>query len=270
MRHSLPAVLLALLAGCASQAERPDASLAQLGLLAEEPGSGRAEQDLTGRTASPGVRSAVEHANTPITEEDIRRALAEGREARAKGLTWPIRIVGIEIAPGGSGVEARPLSASDLESLREAFPEDRRVAAVETIPSLFLPVNPDLASLRLQAARFGGDVLLLVTRGTNHYDHVNGWAFLYPTVLGLFVAPGQTLEIWTAAEAALVHVADGRPLAVVEADAREDTQLLLLADDDVPHRELLEASQRDLLAKLGQRLGEEIAELEQRADLSAR
>ncbi len=269
MRQAIvPVLVLVLVTGCASQAERPSASLSQIGLLADA--DTPMAPDLTGRAAPAGVRSPVESPTSPVTEEDIRRALAEGRDARSRGLTYPVRIVAIEIVPGESSVEARPLGSADLEPLRKAMGDDRLVAGIETIPTLFLPVHADLATLRYQAARFGADVLLLVTRGTNQYDHVNGWAFLYPTVLGLFVAPGQTLEVWTAAEAALVHVADGRPMAVVEADAREDTQLLLLADEDVPERELFEDSQRNLLGRLGERLGQEMVELKARSELSAR
>jgi len=88
-----------------------------------------------------------------------------------------------------------------------------QVSAVSTD----LPNVGGIEGLRVIAARYSVRYLLLYSQRFEEASHLNNWAWLYPTVVGFFVAPGVTLESAGLAQADMIDVRTGTVLfSVVE------------------------------------------------------
>jgi len=72
-----------------------------------------------------------------------------------------------------------------------------------------LPNMGGIEGLRVIAARYRMRYLLLYSERFEDSTHLNGWAWLYPTVVGMFVAPGVTVESSGLAQADLLDVRTG-------------------------------------------------------------
>ncbi len=59
------------------------------------------------------------------------------------------------------------------------------------------------------AARYRVRYLVLYSQRFEDATHLNGWAWLYPTVVGMFVAPGVTVESHGIAQADMIDVRTG-------------------------------------------------------------
>jgi rhombotail lipoprotein len=80
-----------------------------------------------------------------------------------------------------------------------------------------LPNGGGIEGLRVIAARYRLRYLLLYSERFEDSTHLNGWAWLYPTILGMFVAPGVTVQSRGLAQADLLDVRTGTILfSVVE------------------------------------------------------
>jgi hypothetical protein len=78
-----------------------------------------------------------------------------------------------------------------------------------------LPHVGGLEGLRAIAARYRLRYLLLYSERFEDDTHLNGWAWLYPTLVGMFVAPGVTVESHGVAQVDLVDVRTGTVLYTV-------------------------------------------------------
>ena len=72
-----------------------------------------------------------------------------------------------------------------------------------------LPNGGGLEGLRVIAARYRMRYLLLYTERFQDDTHVNGWAWLYPTIIGMFAAPGVTVKSSGLLQADLFDVRTG-------------------------------------------------------------
>ena len=80
-----------------------------------------------------------------------------------------------------------------------------------------LPNGGGIEGLRVIAARYRLRYLLLYSERFEDATHLNGLAWLYPTVLGMFVVPGVTVESRGLAQADMLDVRTGTVLfSVVE------------------------------------------------------
>lgn len=69
--------------------------------------------------------------------------------------------------------------------------------------------NPGFPELRKTAARYGADIIVVIT-GIGAVDRYNnGYATLYPTILGLYLAPGTVSEALFMVEGSLWDVHSG-------------------------------------------------------------
>ena len=75
-----------------------------------------------------------------------------------------------------------------------------------------LPNVGGIEGLRVIAARYRVRYLLLYSQRFEEASHLNNWAWLYPTVVGFFVAPGVTLESAGLAQADMIDVRTGTVL----------------------------------------------------------
>ena len=77
------------------------------------------------------------------------------------------------------------------------------------------PTDKGLSGLRELAGRYRTEYLLLYRHRFNEETHSNGWAALYPTILGAFIAPGENVEQAGVLEATLFDVKTGTILFTV-------------------------------------------------------
>lgn len=72
-----------------------------------------------------------------------------------------------------------------------------------------LPNVGGLEGLRVIAARYRVRYLMLFSQRFDDATHLNGWAWTYPTIVGMFVAPGVTVESNGMVQADLLDVRTG-------------------------------------------------------------
>jgi rhombotail lipoprotein len=72
-----------------------------------------------------------------------------------------------------------------------------------------IPNVGGLEGLRVIAARYRVRYLLLFSQRFDDATHLNGWAWTYPTVIGMFLAPGVTVESQGLVQADLLDVRTG-------------------------------------------------------------
>ncbi len=82
------------------------------------------------------------------------------------------------------------------------------------------PVDRGLPGLRELGARYRSEYLLLFRARFAEQSYANGWAWLYPTILGAFLAPGNTVEQAGVLEATLYDVKTGTLLFTVHERVR--------------------------------------------------
>ncbi len=78
-----------------------------------------------------------------------------------------------------------------------------------------LPNVGGIEGLRVIASRYRLRYLLLYTERFEDSTHLNGWAWTYPTVLGMFLAPGVTVSSHGILQADLLDVRTGTILFTV-------------------------------------------------------
>ena len=109
---------------------------------------------------------------------------------------------------GPISLATRSIASSDLADAIVGAPYFSQVSDVSTD----LPNVGGIEGLRVIAARYRVRYLILYSQRFEDATHLNGWAWLYPTVLGMFVAPGVTVESNGVAQADLIDVRTGTVL----------------------------------------------------------
>src|SRR6185369_9554534 len=122
-----------------------------------------------------------------------------------------------------------------------------------------------IEGLRALAARYRLRYLLLYTERFEDETHVNGLAALYPTVIGMFLAPGVTVESRGLAQADLLDVRTGTVLFSVVAPMR-NAQKELMIGAGRSHLELQAEAASEAAKKLAKRVGEQTNALVAYAD----
>lgn len=190
--------LVALLAGCADMA--PPARVAP-----------RAEQAIA---PAPLSRSLyARDASGALSEDDMQHVLESPID-----LQFPARVGVVPLsrpfdAHGKPTLAVRGVASRDLALALAADPSFSHVSDVSTE----LPNAGGIEGLRVIAARYRLRYLLLYTERFEDDTHLNGLAWLYPTLLGVFVSPGVTVESHGLVQADLLDVRTGTVLfSVVE------------------------------------------------------
>ena len=235
------------LAGCAemSSVQRPSLDLGLLGGAETTPPAFR----------GPGVGIEKPAGGTRVSEEDIHLAL----EA-AGPMTGPVRLAVVEITRGYDA-QHRPasLAPEQLDAFRTAL--GPTVDSVQTIPQMFLPEIADLPSIRYAAARVGANCVFLFSRGSNSGSYLNNWSNLNWFILPIFCIPGKTVEVYTAAEGALVEIATSRVRATAAADIRLDSDITTASSSGRPIEELDREGRVKSIEALGADLGRQMGAL---------
>ncbi len=109
--------------------------------------------------------------------------------------------------------EATPAEVSDTLESSGLF-------ELTTEVSTDWPTDRGVAGLRELAGRYRVEYLLLYRQRFAEEERANGWAAFYPTIIGLFAAPGQDVEEAGVLEATLFDVKTGTILFTVHERTR--------------------------------------------------
>ena len=171
-------------------------------------------------------------------------------------LQFPARVGVVPLAQafdpkGDVSIGTRSVAARDLAASLIGGPHYSHVSDVSTE----LPNTGGIEGLRLIAARYRLRYLLLYSERFEDSTHLNGWAWLYPTVIGMFVAPGVTVESSGLVQADLLDVRTGTILfSVVEPMRVHEKEWMIGAGRS--HKEL----QGEAAATAAKRLAKRVTE----------
>lgn len=114
-------------------------------------------------------------------------------------------------------IEATPAAVADTLEQAGLF-------ELTTEISTDFPTDRGLSGLRELGGRYRTEYLLLYRQRFNEESHTNAWGFLYPTIIGALVAPGQVIEEAGVLEATLYDVKTGTILFTVHERVRGDVR----------------------------------------------
>ena len=200
-----------------------------------------------------------------LSESDLQKVL----EAPVD-LQFPARVGVVPLSrpfdPSGTvGIATRSIAARSLASSLVGAQHFSHVSDVSTD----LPNVGGIEGLRALAARYRLRYLLLYTETFEDQTHLNGWAWLYPTVLGMFVAPGVTVKSQGLAQADLLDVRTGTILfSVVEPMVVSEVELMVGAKRS--HQELQASASAAAAKALAKRVAMQTNALVAFADASSR
>jgi hypothetical protein len=152
-------------------------------------------------------------ASGALSEDDMQHVLESPID-----LQFPARVGVVPLAKafdahGAPGLGVRSIASRDLAVALAADASFSHVSDVSTE----IPNAGGIEGLRVLAARYRLRYLLLFTERFEDDTHLNGLAWLYPTLLGVFVTPGVTVESHGLLQADLLDVRTGTVLfSVVE------------------------------------------------------
>jgi rhombotail lipoprotein len=147
-------------------------------------------------------------ATGALTESELQHVL----EAPVD-LQFPARVGVVPLAypfdaSYRSSIATRSIASKRFAAALVGNPHFSHVSDVSTE----LPKTPGIEGLRLLAARYRLRYLLLYSERWEDGTHVNGLAALYPTLIGMFVVPGVTVESNGLLQADLLDVRTGTVL----------------------------------------------------------
>ena len=143
-----------------------------------------------------------------ISEEDLRRVL----DAPVY-LEQGARIGVIQVTDRYDPDDEMPLQA--VPAVLSGTMEQAGLFEVTTEISTDWPSDRGISGLRELAARYRSEYLLLYRHRFVQRGWTNSWGWLYPTVIGAFVVPSQTIEVAGVMEATLFDVKTGTILFTV-------------------------------------------------------
>jgi hypothetical protein len=183
-------------------------------------------------------------------------------------LQFPARIGVVPLAepfdPKGTvSIGTRSVASRDLAT---ALIGHRHFSHVSDI-STDLPNVGGIEGLRAIAARYRLRYLLLYSERFEDATHLNGWAWLYPTVIGMFVAPGVTVESRGIAQADMLDVRTGTILfSVVQPMSVSEQELMIGSGRS--HREHQGKATAEAAKRLARRVAQQTDALIAFADMS--
>jgi hypothetical protein len=135
----------------------------------------------------------------------------------------------VPVSDGYRPEGALPLPAVPAELGRAL--ESAALFTATTEVSTDWPVDSGLPGLRELAARYRAGYLLLYRHRFEDDSYANGWAWLYPTVVGAFLAPSRTLQTAGVLEATLFDVRTGTLVFTEYERVRASSDETPFADD---------------------------------------
>ena len=137
--------------------------------------------------------------------------------------------------------------------------EESGLFDVTTEISTDWPSDRGISGLREMAARYRVEYLLLYRQRFVDRTYTNAWALMWPTFIGIFVTPSQTMETAGVVEATLFEVRTGTLLFTVY------ERVQTLSDENIWHNaRKRRAMKARLLAKAGDELAARVVEQSRR------
>ncbi len=131
---------------------------------------------------------------------------------------------------------------------------------VTTEVSTDWPADGSVAGLRELAARYRSKYLLLYRHRFVDRSHTNGWAWTYPTIVGIFAAPASTVEIAGVMEATLFDVRSGTILFTAFERVYTEEQLNIW-NNDYKRRKIKERLLKQATDKLAKTMNGKVRRL---------
>jgi hypothetical protein len=217
---------LCLLSGCAAGAQRSVAA-----------------------PAAPAGPAPVPVLTTSLYSKDSSGALSEEQIQRVLGsavdLQFPARVGVVPLADafdpkGPVSIGTRSIAAKSFARSLQGNANFTHVSDVSTD----LPNTGGIEGLRVLAARYRLRYLLLYSERFEDATHLNGWAWLYPTFVGMFIAPGVTVQSHGMAQADLLDVRTGSILFSVIQPIEVSGEELMIGASRAHREHQAEASQK--------------------------
>ncbi len=204
---------------------------------------------LTAETTAPGVLKKdhfKRDRSGSISERDLRQVLASPvfLEADAR----------LGVVPVATCYKPDPdLPLAMVPKKLSAAMEDSGLFAVTTEVSTDWPADSGISGLRELAARYRSEYLLLYRHRFIDRSYTNSWGWFYLTVLGIFIAPSQTMETDGVLEATLFDVKTGTLLFTVFERVHNE------ADENLFHNDRKRRLMKEkLLADASAKLAEQV------------
>jgi rhombotail lipoprotein len=204
-------------------------------------------------------------ASGTVSEDQLQHVLESPID-----LQFPARIGVVPLAQAFDAqakatITVRGTASRDLAQSLIGQPYFSHVSDISTD----LPNGGGLEGLRAIAARYRLRYLLLYSERFEDTTHANAWAWLYPTVLGVFLAPGVTVSSRGLAQADLLDVRTGTVLFSVVEPMETSSQQLAVGSARA-HAELQQKVAAAAAKKLARRVHEQTDALIAFADESTK
>ena len=210
----------------------------------------------TGCSTSKGFNGRGATIKTPeldgrTTEEQIDNILGVKPQ-----LDLPFKLgVYVLRGTGGSGEkllsEAMLGEESEFESFLAEMKSSDIISEVVTIPASLVDNKDNLDEIRVAAARYGADAVLIIN-SIDSVDRYNNWSsILYLSIIGLWIIPGTNVDALSVVQGLLFDVRNGYLYFSFESEGRDDeigTAVLL------KNRHVLEKSRKKAALKFLQAL----------------
>jgi rhombotail lipoprotein len=200
-----------------------------------------------------------------LGEDDLQKVLSTPID-----LVFPARVGVVPLASpfdakGDVKVSTRMTAAHDLA---RSIPRSGHFSHVSDI-STDLPNVGGIEGLRALAARYRLRYLVLYSERFEDDTHANGWAALYPTLIGMFLVPGVTVESRGMVQADLLDVRTGTVLFSVVQPVRVQSKEWMVSAARA-HRELQRAAASEAAKALAKHVIAQTDELVAYADRAER
>lgn len=200
-----------------------------------------------------------------LSENDLQKILEAPLDLELPARVGVVPLAAPFDAQGSVSLALRATASRDLARSLQGNQYFSHVSDVSTE----LPNTGGLEGLRIIAARYRMRYLLLYTERFQDDTHLNGWAWLYPTIIGMFAAPGVTVQSSGLLQADLFDVRTGTILfsVVQPVHVSENEQMIGAARAHREHQAKAASEAAKGLAKLVSR---QVNELVAAADEAGR
>jgi rhombotail lipoprotein len=185
-----------------------------------------------------------------VGEDDLQTILASPIDLQFPARVGVVPLAAPFDASGKVSIAMRSLASRDLAAALRGHPDFSQVSDVSTE----LPNTGGIEGLRIIAARYRLRYLLLFSARIEDETHANGWAFTYPTILGMFVTPGVTVQSKGFVQADMLDVRTGTILfSVVEPMSVSQQSFMVGAGRT--HKELQAEAAAEASKRLARKIG---------------
>ena len=183
-----------------------------------------------------------------LGENDLQKILEAPLDLELPARVGVVPLAAPFDAQGNVTIATRATASRDLARSLVGNPYFSHVSDVSTE----LPNSGGIEGLRVIAARYRMRYLLLYTERFQDDTHLNGWAWLYPTIIGMFAAPGVTVRSTGLLQADLLDVRTGTILfsVVQPMEVNETEQMIGAARAHREHQSKVASDAAKSLAKL--------------------